>query len=60
MYVLACYGLKGERLKARAILVRLGESGSMPDWALGISREPYSDQAIRDRLSEGIRLAMIP
>ena len=57
MYALACYGLMGEKSKARATLARLAETGRNPDWALGISREPYSDPTVRDRLSEGIRLA---
>ena len=58
MYALACYGLMGEKLKARATLAKLAEAGRNPDWALGISREPYRDPAIRERLTEGLRLAM--
>ncbi len=58
MYALACYGLMGEKMKAQATLSRLKEAGRSPDWALGISREPYSDPAIRDRLTEGVRKAL--
>ena len=58
MYALACYGLMGEKLKARDTLVRLAETGRNHDWALGISREPYRDPAIRERLSEGIAKAL--
>ncbi len=59
LYVLACYGLLGEKLKARAVLARLAAAGRSPDWALGISREPYRDPAIRERLSEGIAKALL-
>jgi TolB-like protein len=58
MYALACYGLMGEKLKARATLAKLAEAGRNPDWALGVSREPYRDPAIRERLSEGIAKAL--
>jgi hypothetical protein len=57
IYALACYGLMGEKSKARALLARLAEAGRNPDWALGISREPYRDPTVRERLCEGIRLA---
>ncbi len=58
MYALACYGLMGEKLKAHTTLAKMAESGRNPDWALGISREPYRDPAIRERLVEGLRMAM--
>ena len=58
MYMLACYGLMGEKLKARATLARLAEAGRNPDWAFGISREPFRNPAIRKRLSEGIAKAL--
>ncbi len=58
MYALACYGLMGEKQKARATLAKLAEAGRNPDWALGISRQPYRDPAIRERLSEGIAKAL--
>jgi TolB-like protein len=59
MYMLACYGLMGEKLKARAVLERLAAAGRNPDWALGISLEPYRDPAIRQRLSEGLAKALL-
>lgn len=58
MYAIACYGLMGEGSRARDTLARLAKAGRKPDWALGISREPYRDPAIRERLSEGIRKAL--
>jgi hypothetical protein len=59
MYALSCCGHLGRVEQARATLARLAETGRNPDWALGISREPYSDPLVRDRLSEGIRLAIM-
>ena len=58
MYALACYGLMGEGSRARDTLARLAKAGRKPNWALGISREPYRDPTIRERLSEGIRKAL--
>lgn len=58
MYALACYGLTGEKPKARALLARLAEAGRHPDWALGLSREAFRDPAVRERLAEGLRLAL--
>lgn len=58
MYALACYGLMGEKEKTRATLARLAESGRSPDWALGISREPFRDPAMRARLSDGLAKAL--
>ncbi len=58
MYALACYGHLGEKSKARVIRTKLSEAGRNPDWALGISREPYRDPTIRERLSNGIRTAL--
>ena len=59
MYALSCCGHLGRVEQARATLARLAETGRNPDWALGISREPYSDPLVRDQLSEGIRLAIM-
>ncbi len=47
MYALACYGLMGDKAKARATLARLADAGRNPDWALGISRQPFRDPAMR-------------
>ncbi len=58
MYALACYGLTGEKQKARALRTRLAEAGRAPDWQLGLSREPYRDPAVRERLAEGLRKAL--
>lgn len=58
MYVLACYGHLGDKVKARAKLAELTEAGRKFDWDLGISREPYRDAAIKQRLSDGVAKAL--
>ncbi len=58
MYALACYGHMGETAKARAVLDRFAAEGRNPDWELGISREPYRDAAIRERLRQGLKAAL--
>ena len=58
MYALACYGLMGEKSNAREILAKLARAGKSPDWSLGISREPFRDPQIKERISEGIRIAL--
>ncbi len=58
MYTLACCGLLGEKQKARAIITRQGGASRKPDWALGISRQPFRDLAIREQLSEGVAKAL--
>ncbi len=58
MYALACHGLKGDAEAARATLAQLALDGRNPDWQLGISREPYRDPAIRDRLTAGLQKAL--
>jgi TolB-like protein len=58
MYALACYGLMDVPSTARATLARLAKEGREPNWALGVSHEPYRDPAIKERLSEGIRKAL--
>ncbi len=58
MYALACYGLRGEADKARALLARFRESYGEPDWALGLSREPYRDPRVRENLVRGFEMAL--
>ena len=58
MYALACCGHLGQAGLARATLARLRQQGRSPDWLLGVSREPYRDPAIRDRLKAGLKLAL--
>jgi TolB-like protein len=58
LYALACYGLMGERSKARATLERLAAEGRKPDWAFGISRQPFRDPSVRERLSDGLAKAL--
>lgn len=58
MYALACYGHLGNKAKARAKLAELTEAGRKLDWDLGISREPYRDPTIKQRLSDGVAKAL--
>jgi len=58
MYALSCYGHLGRAEPARAALDRLRQQGREPDWLMGVSREPYRDPAVHERLISGLRLAL--
>lgn len=58
MYLIACYGHLGERHEAQAIVARFGAEGRVLDFHAAAAREPYLDPAARERLREGIRLAL--
>ncbi len=58
MYTLACYGLLGDKVKARATLARLAKANRNIDWSLGISRQPYLDPAMKQRITEGVFKAL--
>ena len=58
MYALACYGLLGDAESARTTLARLAAEGRVPDWELGISREPYREAEVRERLIAGLNMAL--
>ena len=58
MYALACYGHLGEKAKTRRMLTELTNAGREIDWKFGISREPYRDPAIKQRLSDGLSKAL--
>ena len=58
MYALACYAHLGKAVEARAMLARLKQQGRAPDWQLGLSREPYRDASVRDRLAAGLEMAL--
>ena len=58
MYLIACYGHIGERHEAQAIVARFVAQGRVLDFHAAAAREPYVDRAARERLIEGIRLAL--
>ena len=58
MYALSCCGHLGRAERPRATLARLRFQGRDPDWLLGVSREPYRDAGVRERLTEGLKLAL--
>ncbi len=58
MYALACYAHLGRPEQARAILAQLRQQGREPDWHLGLSREPYRDQTVWNRLRDGLNTAL--
>jgi TolB-like protein/Flp pilus assembly protein TadD len=58
MYALSCWGHLGRVEQARATLARLSQQGREPDWLFGVSREPFRDPAVRDRLIAGLKLAL--
>jgi hypothetical protein len=57
MYALACCANFGRAAKARAMLARLNEQGRQPDWHLGLSREPFRDRSVWNRLQDGLNAA---
>lgn len=58
MYLIACYGHLGEKHEAQAIVARFAAQGRVLDFHAAAAREPYVDRAARERLVEGIRLAL--
>jgi TolB-like protein len=58
MYVIAAHGHLGEREQAQAIVARFKAQGRVHDYLAAAAREPYREAAPRDRLSQGIRLAL--
>ena len=58
MYALSCCGHLERAEQARATLARLNQQGRDPDWLLGVSREPYRDAKIRERLIAGLEVAL--
>jgi TolB-like protein len=58
MYALACVGQIGDVEGAQQLKSRINAAGRQWDFSKGAHAEPYRDPAIRERLSEGIRMAM--
>jgi TolB-like protein len=58
MYALASCGHLGLADRARGILLRLRQQGPDPDWLLGVSREPFKDKEVRERLVVGLNMAL--
>ena len=58
MYALSCYGHLGRAEQALATLAQLQKQGRVPDWLLGVSREPYKDVIVRERLLAGLEMAI--
>ncbi|MFO1203740.1 MAG: hypothetical protein U1E58_14005 [Tabrizicola sp.] len=58
MYALACYGHLGRPERAKALLEQLNHTGRSPDWMCGVARQPFRDPRVRDRLREGVQLAL--
>jgi TolB-like protein len=58
MFALACYAHLGRPGPAKAMLAKLKETGRAPDWQLGLSRQPFRDPAVRDRLRTGVMKAL--
>jgi hypothetical protein len=58
MYALASCGHLGLVERAKAILSRFRQQEPDPDWLLGVSREPYRDNSVRERLLFGLNTAL--
>ena len=58
MYALASCGHLGLAERAKAILARFRQQGLDPDWLFGVSREPYRDKGVRERLLFGLNTAL--
>lgn len=58
MYVIAAHGHLGERDQAQAIVARFVAEGRVHDYLAAAEREPYLHADPRERLVEGIRLAL--
>lgn len=58
MYALACYGLLDRSEQAKALLDKVNRKGPAPDWMCGVARQPFRDSRIRDKLRDGVQLAL--
>ena len=58
MYALASCGHLGLAERAKAILAGFRQRGPDPDWLLGVSREPFRDREVRERLAAGLNMAL--
>jgi TolB-like protein/Flp pilus assembly protein TadD len=58
MYALSCCGHLGLADQALRTRARLQQQGHDFDWRLGVSREPYRDEGIRERLIAGLDTAL--
>jgi TolB-like protein len=58
MYQIACYGHLGEPEQAQAFVARFATQGRVFDFHAAAAREPYSHPKLRERLIEGVRLAL--
>ena len=58
MYALACCGHLGLEDQAKAILKRFAAEGRNPDFLAGATREPFRNPEVRERLIEGLKLAL--
>ena len=58
MYAIAAHGHLGERDQAQAIVARFAAEGRVHDYLAAAEREPYLHAEPRERLVEGIRLAL--
>ncbi len=58
MYALASYGHLGWKDKALQTRQRIAQSGPAADFYFGASQEPFRDAAVRERLVEGLNLAL--
>jgi TolB-like protein len=58
MYALSCYGHLGQGERARALRAQFSALGGEPDWKLGLTREPFADPSVLDRLMNGFEIAL--
>jgi len=58
MYALSCLGHLGDAVGARQLKASMKATGRVWDLEKGLRAEPYRDPATKERLSEGVRLAM--
>ena len=58
MYAIAAHGHLGERDQAQAIVARFAAEGRVHDYLAAAAREPYLHAEPRERLIEGVRLAL--
>ncbi len=58
LYALACYGQLGWKDKALQARQRFAQSGPAADFHYGAAHQPFRDAAVRERLVEGLNLAL--
>lgn len=58
MYLIACHGHLGELDKARDIVARFAAEGRVFDYLAAAAREPYRNPKSRERLINGLKLAL--